>query len=289
MDRAGERVDAVHPGRDRDRQAAGRQDQKLRRKLVAAVGAQPPAARGFVEGRGRHPRVERDVGAQPEPVGDVLQVAQDFGLGSGSARATPTPAGVARRNCRSTPWCRCRSGRRDSGSSTRCRPRRRPPPARARSTPAAGSGAACTDPTPRRQRSARRTRRPCRDSSRSVQWCALTVSPRCPVAGYGADRVRIHLTGRCLRLPHRSGIGRARRPAAPRRRSACCRVPRSRRCRPPGPRYRQPTGGGVAGDPSGGCSERTLGIGPECPLTAHACQGSAQCLYERALSHRIGG
>ena len=43
-----------------------------------------------------------------------------------SARSSPTPAAARRRTSRNTACSRCRSARRDSGSSTRCRRRRRP-------------------------------------------------------------------------------------------------------------------------------------------------------------------
>ena len=55
--------------------------QELRRHPVAAVGVDVPALRRVVPGRGGHPGLELDVAAQVEPVGDVVHVAEDLGLG----------------------------------------------------------------------------------------------------------------------------------------------------------------------------------------------------------------
>ena len=111
------------------RQAAGRHDAGTRPTIASPSSVrtvQRPVA--LVEVARAVTRVlERDVAAQVEPVGDVVEVAQDLRLGRRTARSTPTPARARRRTSRSSPCSRRRTGRRGSGSSTRCRRRRRRP------------------------------------------------------------------------------------------------------------------------------------------------------------------
>src|SRR3546814_4374563 len=52
----------------------------LRRYPLAAVGAHVPAAGALVEGGAGDARVEGDVAAQVETVGDMAGIAEDFGL-----------------------------------------------------------------------------------------------------------------------------------------------------------------------------------------------------------------
>ena len=78
--RALEAVDAREVRRVRRRQAAGRHDAERAETSVAALGRDRPAPRRLVEGGRGDARVELDVAAQVEAVGDVVEVAQDLGL-----------------------------------------------------------------------------------------------------------------------------------------------------------------------------------------------------------------
>ena len=68
---------------------------------------------------------ELDVAAQVEPVGDVLEVAQDLGLRRVPLASTPSRPAARGRTRRRSRCSRRRTARRDSGSSTTCRRRRR--------------------------------------------------------------------------------------------------------------------------------------------------------------------
>ena len=85
-----------------------------------------PAVRGLVVVRGGDARAEPDVALQVEPVGDVVEVAQDLRLLRDSAPTTPIRASAPRRTCSNRSGFRNRNARRGSGSSTRCRRRRAP-------------------------------------------------------------------------------------------------------------------------------------------------------------------
>ncbi|SUF56478.1 Uncharacterised protein [Prescottella equi] len=80
-DVAGEGVEAVEVGGVGVRQRTRGDDEEARRDDVAAVGADGPAQRLLVEGRGRDAGVELDVAAQIEAIGDVLEVGEDLRLG----------------------------------------------------------------------------------------------------------------------------------------------------------------------------------------------------------------
>ena len=62
------------------RQAADRHDAEFRGNLVAAIGLDAPAFFGFIEACGGDARVEQNVPAKVETVGDVVGVGEDFGL-----------------------------------------------------------------------------------------------------------------------------------------------------------------------------------------------------------------
>ena len=57
--------------------------------MVAAVRLDLPAVRRLVEACRGHPRVELNVAAEIEAVGDVLDVPQDLGLGGIALRPAP--------------------------------------------------------------------------------------------------------------------------------------------------------------------------------------------------------
>ena len=78
---AAEAGEAREGGNLRRRQAADGHDAEAGRGAVAAIRLDRPAVRRLVEGGGGHARVELDVTAQVEAVGDVLDVAQDLRLG----------------------------------------------------------------------------------------------------------------------------------------------------------------------------------------------------------------
>ena len=119
------------------------------------------------------PGGEPDVATQVVLVGDVLGVAQDLGLGGVLLRPLPLLSGARGRSCTSSRRSGCRSGRRDSGSSTTCRRRRRRSRARRRRTRLAAAGTAGTCRRTRRRRSPRRRRCWC-----SLIRCSLPVSRR---------------------------------------------------------------------------------------------------------------
>ncbi len=102
-----------------------------------------------------NPRVELDIAAQIEAIGDMVGVAQDLRLRG--KQLAPLPFLLSScENDRSTACSRRRSARRDSGSSTRChrrpcRPRTRGPTCRDRA-----GDAACTSRRNRRRRSPHR-------------------------------------------------------------------------------------------------------------------------------------
>ena len=75
-----ERVGAGDLGRVGGAEAAGGHDDEAGRHVVALVGADAPGAGGLVEGGGRHLRLELDVLAEVEAVGDVVGVGEDLGL-----------------------------------------------------------------------------------------------------------------------------------------------------------------------------------------------------------------
>src|SRR3546814_3235347 len=75
---AAEAVDAGNFGQLGGGQAAGRHHAVLRRYPLAAVGAHVPAAGALVEGGAGDARVEGDVAAQVETVGDMAGIAEDF-------------------------------------------------------------------------------------------------------------------------------------------------------------------------------------------------------------------
>ena len=81
---------------------------RRRRSVVDA-----PAAGVLVEGARRRPACRSVMSrAQVEPVGDVVEVAQDLGLARGSARSSPTPAPARRRRSRSSSSSRVAAGAR---------------------------------------------------------------------------------------------------------------------------------------------------------------------------------
>jgi len=80
------------------RQAAGRHDQEAGRHLEAVVGADRPEPGRLIEGRRPHPAAEPDVAPQAEPVGHVMEVAQDLRLARVPLGPLPTPAAAPRRN-----------------------------------------------------------------------------------------------------------------------------------------------------------------------------------------------
>ena len=84
-----ERLDTVELGRLGHRQVARPGDHVPGGDGVAELGADPPEAGVVVPHHRVHPGVEQDVLAQVEPVGNVVQVAQDLGL-AGEALA-PLP------------------------------------------------------------------------------------------------------------------------------------------------------------------------------------------------------
>ena len=86
---ARETLDALDRRPARDGQAAGRHDQEARRSSGAPVGPHLPAVVLLVEGGAGDAGLERNVPAQVEAIGHVVQVAQDLRL-SGVALA-PVP------------------------------------------------------------------------------------------------------------------------------------------------------------------------------------------------------
>ena len=71
------------------RQAPGGHDAEAGRHVVAAVRLDVPPVRRLVEVRRGHARVELNVAAEIEAVGDVLDVPQDLGLGGIPLRPAP--------------------------------------------------------------------------------------------------------------------------------------------------------------------------------------------------------
>ena len=87
--RSAERVDAVDLWQLRRRQAAGRHQQELRRHLVAVVGRHDPVTRPFLEHRRVDARLETDVAAEVEAIGDMVGVAKDLRLRRVALRPVP--------------------------------------------------------------------------------------------------------------------------------------------------------------------------------------------------------
>jgi hypothetical protein len=88
-DRAAERLDAVDLGLLRRGQAPRRHDAKPSSDPIAAVGSNVPALGVLVPRRRRDAGLELDVAAQVEPVGDMVHVPQDLGLGRIALRPRP--------------------------------------------------------------------------------------------------------------------------------------------------------------------------------------------------------
>ena len=77
---AAECLQPLEPGRDRRRQGTGGHQTEPRGDHLAATGGHGPVQRPLIEDRGGHRRVEGDVPAQVQLVGDPVEVAQDLGL-----------------------------------------------------------------------------------------------------------------------------------------------------------------------------------------------------------------
>ena len=91
-----EALEAGDVGDARNREAARRHDQEGRGDARAVVGGDRPAIAGFVEHRLDDARAEQEVAAQVEAIGDVLEVAQDLGLGGVALRPRPLLLELAR-------------------------------------------------------------------------------------------------------------------------------------------------------------------------------------------------
>src|SRR6266446_683827 len=80
IDRSAEILETLEAWTVGRRQAADRHDTKLRNNPVAPVGLDGPAFGFFVERRGNHARVEHDVPAKIEAIGNMVGVGEDFRL-----------------------------------------------------------------------------------------------------------------------------------------------------------------------------------------------------------------
>jgi hypothetical protein len=88
-------------GRDvRRREAAGRHDEVLGGDVVVAVGGDPPPAVRLVEDRLGHPRLEPDVGAETETLGDVPRIAENLRLAGVALRPGPLLLELVRESVR---------------------------------------------------------------------------------------------------------------------------------------------------------------------------------------------
>ncbi len=81
--------EAVDVRRLRGRDAPGRHDEVPGRDPLAGIRFDLPAARAFVEMRGRHGGVEVDVLAQVEPVGHVIRIGENIRLRREFLRPVP--------------------------------------------------------------------------------------------------------------------------------------------------------------------------------------------------------
>ena len=80
IDRPAEIFEALEARTVRCRQAADRHDTKLRAHLVTAVCLNAPALFNLVKSRRSHARVEHNVAAEIEAVGNVVGVGEDLRL-----------------------------------------------------------------------------------------------------------------------------------------------------------------------------------------------------------------
>ena len=142
--RALEVLEARDVGHVGGRQAADGGDQERARTASRRPRSRTRQQLGrLVVARAGDARVEADVALQVEPVGDVVEVAQDLGLLGIALRPVPLLLQLLREGIAVGSGSPNRSARRDSGSSTRCRRRRRRPPAPA-PTGRAGRAAQCS-------------------------------------------------------------------------------------------------------------------------------------------------
>ena len=160
-------VEPLDIGHSRIRQATGGEHDEFRRHRLAVGGRHRPAVGAFVEDHAIDPRVELDIAAAGRNGRRHGWRSAGFPAAAQSARSSPIPAATRRRTNTNTACSRCRSARRDSGSSTRCRRRRRPARKPVPKIPARAAGAACTcRQIPRRPRQRRRSRGPRQGSCR---------------------------------------------------------------------------------------------------------------------------
>ena len=139
-----ESVDALDARQGRSGQRADGGDEEAGAMAAAVVQRHGPGAGVVLPVGGGDAAAELDVAAEVELVGDVVEIAQGLGLAGEVLRPVPFLQQLLAR--RRTGRCSFpnRSGRRDSGSSTRCRRRRCRPRIRARSGPARAGGRAGT-------------------------------------------------------------------------------------------------------------------------------------------------
>ena len=157
IDRSAKILETLKIRTVRRRQAADRHDAELRTHSIAAVGLDLPAICVFIERRRGHARVEHDMPAKIEAIGDMVGVGEDFALAARTSPTSSTPGPAPPRRRTSTACSRRRNARPDTGSSTRCRRRRRRPRTPVPKSQARAGDAACTSrQSPRRPRRRRK-------------------------------------------------------------------------------------------------------------------------------------